>query len=475
MYETPKGEACQFGDEQTLGDYCLFHVPEEIHDRSDGELSDLLHERVVQLIEQTPSQQKLDMRGVVFACKPLDLSHRTLPSLDLRYSIVQQPINFECSTLSTGTKLDSATFRKNANFNSTTFPGSVSFSNATFEATSSFCAASFKSDALFMHTMFQDDTDFHETAFDGATCFNYAQFQGTSRFSSTRFSNLALFYSAEFESANFRSAQFLGPALFGSAKFTDHAAFDLATFRKDVVFSATTFNNGADFSGPLTHKTELPSADFQDAVFRSSTSFRSRVFVTAPLFHQATLHQNTNLDCTDFQDVASDGAARAYRTLKLAMEHVRSRHEEARFYALEQKALRHHVETPTWANAASWIYEQISDFGRDALRPLILLSSLSTVATLVYWIAASTRAEIAVGDAIGGSAQLLGRCADFAVKQIINPFELWKLQGRIEAHQLFPSASLLNVIKYLSTLQSVLSATLLAVFGLALRWRFRRD
>ena len=41
-----------------------------------------------------------------------------------------------------------------------------------------------------------------------------------------------------------------------------------------------------------------------------------------------------------FEDTQSNHAARAYRTLKLAMGDVRARNEEAMFYALEQDALQ---------------------------------------------------------------------------------------------------------------------------------------
>ena len=164
------------------------------------------------------------------------------------------------------------------------------------------------------------------------------------------FSGYAYFRKAAFSGyAYFRKAAFSGDADFSEAAFSGDASFSEAAFSGDAYFSKAVFSSYADFSGNP-GGASLPSNSFHLAVFENAgfkgsvsfnnrrftdtTSFKNAKFHRAPRFHNAHLHQDTDFTGAKFLDSFSDGAARAYRTLKLAMGAVKARGEEADFYAL---------------------------------------------------------------------------------------------------------------------------------------------
>ena len=76
---------------------------------------------------------------------------------------------------------------------------------------------------------------------------------------------------------------------------------------------------------------------FNNRKFLSKTSFRDFTFIRAPKFHNCKLNQDTVFPPgKNFKDTESEGAVRAYRTLKLAMGDLQAPREQGIFYALEQ-------------------------------------------------------------------------------------------------------------------------------------------
>lgn len=66
----------------------------------------------------------------------------------------------------------------------------------------------------------------------------------------------------------------------------------------------------------------------------------------------------------------------AYRTLKLAMENLRARDEEAQFFRLEQRSKRNRDDIPKSVKFASYVYELSADYGQSLLRPWICFAGL---------------------------------------------------------------------------------------------------
>ena len=184
-----------------------------------------------------------------------------------------------------------------------------------------------------------------------------------------------------FPSVRFRKAAFSGYASFSEAAFSGDAYFRKAVFSGIADFSGAAETPGIggrrydmrltgtpneDSAWQVEGEAVLPAKsscstfqfisfsgatfgkaiDFNNRRFTDTTRFRGTIFERAPKFHNAVLHQDTDFEGAKFRDVRSPDAERNYRTLKLAMETLRSRREEAMFFALEQRSLRHQPATP---------------------------------------------------------------------------------------------------------------------------------
>lgn len=206
------------------------------------------------------------------------------------------------------------------------------------------------------------------------------------------------------------------------------------------------------------------SLTFNNRVFSVETDFSESVFHRAPRFHNCELHQDTDFRATTFLDTRSVYAARAYRTLKLAMGEQRARNEEGLFYALEQRSLRSQSGTPMSTKIVSLLYETAADYGRSFLRPLMWLGIATGVFLLIYlWIGSMWGIDLHAH----GSQVLV-----FTIEQIVRPFYIWTVTGADTAKDVFGRVPLF--LRFLATLESVLGLSAVALFLLALRWQFRR-
>ena len=201
-------------------------------------------------------------------------------------------------------------------------------------------------------------------------------------------------------------------------------------------------------------------ARFSNRRFLDTTSFRKTVFVVAPEFHNCVLHQDTDFSGADFQDHRGTDyvdAARAYRTLKLAMEQLRNRDEQARFFRHEQRARRLRPDTPRALKAISWLYETTADYGESPVRPLLWLLAAFLVFSGLYFLAQGAPSAGASWQGPGPSGTLR-----FALQQVFLPFRVFIAE---------PPVPLL--LGLLGALHSLLNLGLLALFVIALRRKFR--
>lgn len=186
---------------------------------------------------------------------------------------------------------------------------------------------------------------FRHINFERAAVFNDSRFTGDVHFQESDFNFLARFENVLFD---------------GYVCFDRYGA---ATLPYSECFKFVSFKNSHFSQG----------VSFQNRHFSETTDFSGCRFLKAPQFHGARLHQDTNFAGSKFPDTSSEYAAPAYRTLKLAMEDVRAREEEANFYALEQKSLRNRQDTAMDVKITSWLYEAFSGYGRNFMLPLIWL------------------------------------------------------------------------------------------------------
>ncbi|MGY8958027.1 MAG: hypothetical protein ACKVKG_00575 [Alphaproteobacteria bacterium] len=199
---------------------------------------------------------------------------------------------------------------------------------------------------------------------------------------------------------------------------------------------------------------------FSNRNFSHGAFFEGCTFAMAPNFYSAKLHQNTTFENSSFEDTSGNRAARAYRTLKLAMEEHRARNEEAVFYSLEQQSLRNSSETPIFVKLLSTAYDWFSEYGQSPARALAWLS----VFTALFFTAFIF---------IHGGWTDFDTLFAFSIEQIVRPFFIWTSAGGEAACNLFGSSKLFG-IRLTATLHSILCLTTLTLFFLAIRWRFRR-
>ena len=506
--------------EVATGQFCPFHLPLESKKKWNYGEIETFNDEVMKLVEEHPDESELlDLEGIVFP-GDVDFSGRKLPTISFVGCEFGGMASFGNAQFTGGyANFGNAQFTalhadfKNAQFTGgpAYFPnaqftgGNFDFENAQFidftDRGVSFENTQFTGGpAYFANVQFTDcGVSFENAQFTGGHAdFENAQFTGgPAYFESTKFTgDYASFENAQFTDgyahfanaqftgghANFENTQFTGgQANFENAQFTGgNARFRNAQFTGGpAIFSTRPMEEGKD----AFHGFDMSNAifvgdrwkiqiDFTNRKFTAKTNFSNVTFPRPPMFHGCELHQDTNFDGAEFPDTTSEGAARAYRTLKLAMEKVRSRQEEALFYALEQKSLRAKAGTHRLMKLVSWLYEKSSDFGQSFARPLIGLA----LVTLCSWFIYLRIAIDPIGDA-GFTERILqgaelGETLRFALAQLFRPFSAWTATGQTAAIKLLKVAPGLGLA--MAAFQSLASLVFLGLLTLAVRWRFRR-
>ena len=367
--------------------------------------------------------------------------------------------------------LDAKQRGETADLSGTVFPADISF-------------GSFSGDddalppVLFLQASFGGIARFGGASFGGDAWFAGASFGSIAMFEGANFGGHALFQGASFGvGAWFARANFGRDARFADASFGGHALFQGASFGDAATFVDASFAGRADFSGSAGHEAEAGGQDsffrasfenatfgrrarFSNRRFLDTTSFRKTVFECAPEFHNCVLHQDTDFSGADFQDHRGTDrvdAARAYRTLKLAMEQLRNSDDQARFFRHEQRARRLRADTPRALKAISWLYEKTADYGESPVRPLLWLLTAFLVFSALYFLAQS-----GLGAGAPWQWPEPGATLRFALQQVFLPFRVFIAEP--------PVALLLGL---LGALHSLLNLGLLALFVIALRRKFR--
>lgn len=335
----------------------------------------------------------------------------------------------------------------------------------------------FGEDAWFDGVIFRSRASFAGSTFGGEARFREVKFHRYAQFSRAIFSRDVCFMKAKFMGdAWFRAATFGGRADFRNAIFQPQAYFHEATFKGDVWFQEATFNSDAWFPGkPTVEGADIfPMAvGFRGASFKRRAVFNNRRFLDsadfcgatfsiAPEFHQAVLHQDTSFDRAKFLDCKGTDevdAARAYRTLKLAMASVRATDEEASFYGYEQQSIRSKPDTSRTVKMFSRLYELTADYGQSlALPGFWLLYTALFLFPLLY--------AFLFGPAMWVDGVSVLR---FTLQQVFQPFSTFRSGAVVPGvDQAVPLG-----LALLSAAHSLLTLSFLTLFLLALRRRFR--
>lgn len=337
--------------------------------------------------------------------------------------------------------------RLHVNFTRATFGDWAGFDGVAFGDMTDFASATFGFGAIFFGATFGSSADFRN-----------ATFGFMARFVDAVFGNLAHFDGAIFgNNASFSKANFQGDANFS-------AGAEVADLSRDKEKTATDKFNHIDFSDA----TFTGPCSFVNRAFTADANFNGAVFHDLVSFHGCTFHPGMSFHQTKFlktkgeTDDVTEALERSYRTLKLEMEKLRARNEEADFFALEMECRRQRGSVPWFERFAATAYKHLSDYGRAVDLPLIWLLILTYAAHYLYL-------PIALMSCNPGAGARFG----FTLEQMFRPFYVWAKSPPGTGNCLVDSNPV--IIPILASLQSLGTIGLLALFLLALRRRFKMD
>ena len=293
---------------------------------------------------------------------------------------------FEDATFGGHAKFQDAAFWKEAAFKASTFLRSADFFGATFAGATDFSAVIFLDDASFAgepRDLTKKPADQIITVGPNSDGIGWSGELGShggptdrGRRSVKSLSATNAVFAAD---VDFSNRDFLSKGDFKGARFLGKVTFHGAILHQDVSFQ------GAAFEGALSPLTPLPTLDYvQSSQLKLAASAMSLnddgVLNGPPDWHGSW--RAARLAKFQSTDQRFEDLERSYRTLKQAMEAVRHRNEEARFFKLELQARRKRHDIPGWERWASYAYEVLSDYGGSVSRPLTWL--------LILWISCAT-------------------------------------------------------------------------------------
>ncbi len=426
--------------------------------------------------------------------------------------------DFQHSKFTSTISFASAKFSGPSNFSNTVFEADADFTGSKFKNKSDFTEAQFRNQTSFAETIFENKATFKNTVFDKEASFNRTEFMDTVSFTEARSLESISFQRAQFHKATdfkfyniggqahfedavfhkscdfskrsfggkvfFAGTEFIGDAKFVDSQFTSQVDFAKAIFKKKADFFNTTFKRSLEFTGVRFEghanfnadnnddgSLSFPGLNFSGSTFKDSVLFINRTFLAttnfddctffvAPKFQGCTLHQDTRFPPgRNFKD-HTHTAAPAYRTLKLDMEKIRARQEEAMFNALEQKCQAAAPEMDRMVKCFSYFYELTSNYGQSLGRPIAGMLGVSILFILIHLLMAA-----------GFSWKTLFSIIGFTIEQSVSPFKVWRLT---DSPDWLCSCFDLVLLQIIATAHSLLFLAFFGLFILVLRWRFKR-
>lgn len=228
-----------------------------------------------------------------------------------------------------------------------------------------------------------------------------------------------------------------------------------ATIREAAALST---DKSTDELGAASFKgASLAGASFDNRKFGAPTDFSQCTFRTAPSFINCELHPDTQFPTSlgYFPDTASKNAAKLYQALRTHSEKLRAHLDEGLFNALEQRSLAKTGDLGWPEKKFSQLYDLVSLYGTSFVRPLI--GWLVMVGLFVLLFAAP------------GISTWCVPCRP-------DPSRWNTALFRSFSAALFPFNDLRQQQPWwlLGVAESLLSVPLIAVFVIAIRWRFKR-
>lgn len=200
--------------------------------------------------------------------------------------------------------------------------------------------------------------------------------------------------------------------------------------------------------------------DFSGAVFFGDTQFaRGNKDLVEP---GATVRMFRTVFERSACNPDAEGKA---RLLREAFTDASDRDNEAVFYQLEKRCQRFGLPLG-FTRGTSALYDWLSSYGSSYVKPFILFVALQLIAGAAY-AGASKNYELALGADFTVPA--------FTLAQTVKPFELFGARAHSKLFLSVVDANETTLWALVTFLHGLLSLALLAMFLLALRWRFKRN
>ena len=483
------------------------------------------------LFAQTIFRGKVDFTGSVFDCseknKPVIFNGAIFKSMAI-FKEVKFMGMVEFSAEFTGdANFEKSRFDGIAGFLNTSFQGHASFDNAIFNCLSIFSDVQFKESACFEGAKFTGDQVEHQRLFPrgilksgrenpnsdkdflqryggpsaseaprvyflrvrfyGKALFADSLFQGDVRFDQVQF----------FGMVSFQAVAFHGNTIFSGARYERESVFFGSEFRSTVTFENEYFGGNTSFdatrflgSTTLSRCTFMEDASFVAAQWEAIFSMRDVTFQRVPDFEQAMftgLPKLDNIKITVVKGKVGNIVTWMWRREVQRDPELVARWRELRrmalrghneilaqnFYANEVKAGRHGL---MWylkeRNFFGLLYQALSNFGQSFVLPLAWwVGHLALFRCIYIWM----RPEDIGNRCVEGTSSLNDAAWILALAKGLPGLTDFGERVEVSRACLYGSVdqAMLAEIAMVETLQTVLSATLIALFILAIRNNFR--
>jgi len=392
-----------------------------------------------------------------------------------------------------------AKFNDNASFFKANFKDIVSFERAEFGNNSFWAETHFEKGGYFFKTQFQDKTSFASAKFSSIAYFSEARFGNQSSFEATAFQSEAYFIKTEFgDQTNLKGTRFKKRASFSDTRFGHNTEFHESQFSDQTYFENTHFETESnfkyvDFESKLhfTNVTSNGQIKFTDVNLRYPQNVLfSRLNLGSILLARTNVQEVSFMECDwpklqkrcAIQDeiqlregkenaASPEEIEQLYRRLQTNFENNRRYGEAGDFYIGVMEMRRKQLAEKTKRKSLRWLrqnvfsliawYRHVSLYGERYARCLYWILGMILLFPALYLLAGFEDIKYVI------SHQYDARFFIDYFKALNISFHAMTFQ-REESFQLTVWSQICYIV------ESILSATLVALFLLAVRRRFRR-
>lgn len=266
--------------------------------------------------------------------------------IDISNYIFISETNFSYATFTGLVSFKNSIFQKNVNFYQTNFAGLIDFSEVTFEDSVNFATSFFTRTTFIGDYKLRVLQDVLHAPFSGSINFSNTVFKGQVDFSSVRFN----------VSVNFNDTKFKNRSIFSNAIFEEYANFENSYFYAVGHFEKVMF-------------------------IRNIPNFLGVDNATTLLVFSADKYFNEN-------DTTEDALKRIGQLKRLADEQGQT-DQALMFNAFELNAKAKQPNASSLFKIFTWLYKNVSNYGRSFGRPIATYLGLVTITYLLALLAAA--------------------------------------------------------------------------------------